>query len=160
QIITTAARRWPNRQALVDERGRSYTFAQWNVRVNQLANGLASLGVTHGTRVAFYLRNVEAIATAHPATQNLGAGSVPLNFRLREGEIPVIVEDSDARVLLYERSFASRIEKARAALPSVERYICVDGAEQEDVIDYETLLSSAPSDEPVADVQQNDLGVL
>src|SRR4051794_12519517 len=105
QILTTAAQRWPNRQALVDERDRSWTYAEWNARVNQLAHALTRLGIGHGDRVAFYLRNVEALATAHLATQKLGAVSVPLNFRLREGEIPVIVEDSQARLLLYERQF-------------------------------------------------------
>jgi fatty-acyl-CoA synthase len=160
EILTQAARRWPNRQALIDEHGRSYTYAEWNARVNRLAHALARLGIGHGDRVAFYLRNVEALATAHLATQKLGAVSVPLNFRLREGEIPIIVDDSAARLLLYERQFSTRIERARAELPSVERYVCVDGGERTDALDYETLLRDAPSDEPRAAVQPDDLGVL
>jgi imidazolonepropionase-like amidohydrolase len=102
-ILTHAAHRWPNHPALVDEDGRSFTYAEWNARVNRLANALALLGIGRGDRVAFYLRNVEALASAHLATQKLGAVSVPLNFRLREGEIPIIVEDSETRILLFER---------------------------------------------------------
>ena len=125
QILTQAAQRWPSRPALVDEDGRSFTYAEWNARVNRLANALARLGIGRGDRVAFYLRNVEALASAHLATQKLGAVSVPLNFRLREGEIPVIVEDSATRVLLFERQFTSRIERARPELGRIEHFICV-----------------------------------
>src|SRR6476620_9793088 len=110
---------WPHRQALIDEHDRSYTYAEWNARVNRLANALVRLGIGHGDRVAFYLRNVEALASAHLATQKLGAVSVPLNFRLREGEIPAIVEDSEARVLIYERAFSNRIDQARPSMPSI-----------------------------------------
>jgi acyl-CoA synthetase (AMP-forming)/AMP-acid ligase II len=122
-ILTHAAQRWPNRTALVDENGRSFTYAEWNTRVNRLANALARLGIGRGDRVAFYLRNVEALASAHLATQKLGAVSVPLNFRLREGEIPIIVDDSGTRILIFERQFISRIERARPELGRVERFI-------------------------------------
>jgi fatty-acyl-CoA synthase len=160
QILTESARRWPERCALVDERDRRWTYAAWNSRVNQLAHALARLGIGHGDRVAFYLRNVEALATAHLATQKLGAVSVPLNFRLREGEIPLIVEDSRARVLLFERQLSSRIDRARPALGGVEQFICVDAGTRDDALDYETLLGEAPADEPRTTVHPDDLGVL
>src|SRR5262245_23188039 len=160
EILTQAARRWPHREALIDEHGRSYTYAEWNARVNRLAHALTGLGIGHGDRVAFYLRNVEALASAHLATQKLGAVSVPLNFRLREGEIPVIVEDSAARVLLYERQFSTRIDRARSELGGIERFVCVDGGGRSDALDYETLLRNSPTHEPRASIRQDDLGVL
>ncbi len=159
-ILTHAAQRWPNRPALVDEEGRSFTYAEWNARVNQLANALARLGIGRGDRVAFYLRNVEALASAHLATQKLGAVSVPLNFRLREGEIPTIVEDSETRILLFERQFSARIERARPGLGRVERFICVGGGDRVDALDYEALLRGAPADEPSVSIHPDDLGVL
>ena len=159
-ILTHAAQRWPNRTALVDENGRSFTYAEWNTRVNRLANALARLGIGHGDRVAFYLRNVEALASAHLATQKLGAVSVPLNFRLREGEIPIIVDDSGTRILIFERQFISRIERARPELGRVERFISVGKGERADALDFETLLRDAPGDEPHASIQTDDLGVL
>ena len=160
QILTQAAERWPSRQALVDEDGRSFTYAEWNARVNRLANALARLGIGRGDRVAFYLRNVEALASAHLATQKLGAVSVPLNFRLREGEIPIIVEDSETRALLFERQFVSRIERARHELGRIEHFICVGRGDGAEALDYEALLRDAPDDEPRAAIEPDDLGVL
>src|SRR5262245_12018674 len=159
-ILTHAAQRWPNRPALVDENGRSFTYAEWNIRVNRLANALARLGIGRGDRVAFYLRNVEALASAHLATQKLGAVSVPLNFRLREGEIPIIVDDSATRILIFERQFTSRIERARPELGRVERFISVGKGDRADALGYDTLLSDTPGDEPRASIQPDDLGVL
>ena len=160
QILTHAAQRWPGRQALIDEHGRSFSYAAWNARVNRLAHALSRLGIAHGDRVAFYLRNVEALATAHLATQKIGAVSVPLNFRLREGEIPVIVEDSEARVLIFESQFTSRIERAHAQLPSTRHYVCVGRDDGADALDYESLLDDGTTDEPRVTIQPDDLGVL
>ena len=81
-ILRRAALLWPNRVALVDVQGRSFSYREWNERVNQLANALMRLGIGRGTRVAFLLRNVEALASAYLATQKLGAVAVPVNYRL------------------------------------------------------------------------------
>ena len=49
-ILRRAALLWPNRVALVDVQGRSFSYREWNERVNQLANALMRLGI--GTRDA------------------------------------------------------------------------------------------------------------
>src|SRR5207244_7245055 len=63
-ILSQAALRWPNRPALVDEHGTLLKYAQWNARINRLTRVLRRLGVRHGDRVAFCLRNVEALASS------------------------------------------------------------------------------------------------
>jgi fatty-acyl-CoA synthase len=159
-ILSQAAARWPNRAALVDERGGRLTYREWNSRVNQLAHGLRRLGVGHGDRVAFYLRNVEALASAYLATQKLGAVAVPLNYRLSGGEVAVILNDCAAETLIFEDQLRARVERARPELRSVELFIRVGGGEAEGPLSYETLVGESPADEPGASVQADDLSVL
>jgi long-chain acyl-CoA synthetase len=159
-ILSQAAARWPNRIALVDEHGTRLTYRAWNSRVNQCANGLRQLGVGHGDRVAFYLRNVEALASAYMATQQLGAVAVPLNYRLSGAEVAVILNDCAAQTLIFEDQLGARIERARPDLQSVERYIRVGGSADDSSLSYEALIDGSPTDEPDASVQDGDLSVL
>jgi long-chain acyl-CoA synthetase len=160
-ILSQAAARWPNRTALVDERGTRLTYREWNRRVNQIAHGLRRLGVGHGDRVAFYLRNVEALASAYLATQKLGAVAVPLNYRLRGAEIAAILNDCTAQTLIFEGAVSARVEQARPRLQSVERFIRVGGGgETDDALSYEVLVEESADDEPTASVHGDDLSVL
>jgi acyl-CoA synthetase (AMP-forming)/AMP-acid ligase II len=159
-ILSQAVLRWPNRPALVDENGISYTYREWNTRVNQLAHGLRRLGVGTGDRVAFCLRNVEALASMYMATQKLGAVAVPLNYRLSAGEIAVILNDCLAQTLIFEQHSSARVERARPQLVSVKRYIRVGGGASEDTLTYEALLYDSPRDEPDTSVAGHDLSVL
>lgn len=162
-ILSAAAARWPNRPALVDEHGTSRSYWEWNSRVNQVANGLRQLGVGHGDRVAFCLRNVEALASAYMATQKLGAVAVPLNYRLSGAEIAAILNDCTAQTLIFEDHVSARVEQARSELRSVERFILVDGRaggdEREGVLSFEALVNASPADEPAAMVHGDDLSV-
>jgi long-chain acyl-CoA synthetase len=159
-ILSQAALRWPDRPALVDEHGASWTYAEWNARVNRLAHGLRRLGVQHGDRVAFYLRNVEALASAYLATQKLGAVAVPLNYRLSEAEAAVILDDCAARTLFFEHQLRARVERARSELRSLADVIRVGGGERHGDLSYEALVDEGPADEPEASVRPDDLSVL
>jgi fatty-acyl-CoA synthase len=159
-ILSEAATRWPNRTALVDECGTRLTYREWNRRVNQVAHGLRRLGVGHGDRVAFYLRNVEALASSYLATQKLGAVAVPLNYRLSSAEVAVILNDCSAQTLIFEEYVSARVERARPELQSVERFIRVGGGEADDALSYERLVAESPADEPDGLVQGDDLSVL
>ena len=159
-ILSQAAARWPNRIALVDERGARLTYREWNGRVNQVAHALRRLGVGHGDRVALYLRNVEALASAYLATQKLGAVAVPLNYRLTGAEVAVILNDCAAQTLIFEDQVSARVERARPDLQSVERYIRVGGSADEWSLSYETIVCESLADEPDASVQGDDLSVL
>ena len=139
--------------------GRSPIEA-WNARVNQLANALLRLGVGRGDRVAFYLRNVEALASSYMATQKLGIVAVPINFRLSAGEITVIMNDCQAETLVYEHGLRESVERARPVLQSVKRFIEVGGSGRDDAMSYERLVEESSSDEPRSAVQPDDLSVL
>lgn len=54
QMLTTQARLQPDR---IGARDRAMTFAAWNARACQLANGLLALGLSKGDRIAVLAYN-------------------------------------------------------------------------------------------------------
>jgi len=68
--------------------------------VRRLANGLRSLGVAPGDRVAILLPNVPHFPISYYAVLALGAVAVPVNFLIRPQGLRSLLADSGAKVLI------------------------------------------------------------
>jgi fatty-acyl-CoA synthase len=92
-IVTSNARLYPNKTCVVDDHVR-LTWAQFNDRVNRLANVLFGLGLKKGDRLASRRR--------HGFSGNLFAVAsrfitVCLNYRLTTEQMLRIVKDRQPR---------------------------------------------------------------
>jgi acyl-CoA synthetase (AMP-forming)/AMP-acid ligase II len=94
-----AARRWPDRVALVDgERRRSYR--ELDERATRLARALLGLGLAPGERVAVVQENrIEYVETVI-AIARAGGALVPLLGALTGAEHAFMVRDADARFVV------------------------------------------------------------
>jgi 2-furoate---CoA ligase len=101
RMLLLAVERAAARTAFVDGPD-SLTYEEWGRRVYGLARGLRELGVGHGDRVAYALRNSIDHATLYFALQTLGAVAVPINFRSKAGGVRYILENSEARAIVVE----------------------------------------------------------
>lgn len=88
--VATHARLTPNKIGARDSR-RSLTFAAWQTRASQLANGLMALGLTKGDRVALLAYNRVEWMEMYAGLARAGLVAVPLNFRLMTAEIEYIL---------------------------------------------------------------------
>jgi fatty-acyl-CoA synthase len=103
------ARMTPDKAALV-QAGRITTYAELEHRSTRLALGLRQLGVERGDRVAFLgLNSVELVETMF-AVAKLGAVFLPVNTRLAPPELRHVLEDSGARLLIWQGGFESGVE--------------------------------------------------
>ncbi|WP_294643566.1 AMP-binding protein [uncultured Aureimonas sp.] len=91
----------PGALAIVDGTTR-LTYAEWLPRIVALAKGLTDLGLRPGDRVLTLLQNRWENATLHWACQFAGLVVTPLNWRAKSDEIDYALEDSEARILVYE----------------------------------------------------------
>lgn len=91
--------RTPDRVALSDDSG-TLTYAELNLRVNQLARGLLGLGVDVGDRVALLLNNCSEFVLTTFAALRVGAITAPINPRLSPAEIGYLLDDLEPRVLV------------------------------------------------------------
>jgi len=120
-LLARAALRRPDAEAVVDGR-RRLTYAELDARAAEAAGSFARLGLARGDRALLVLRNRLEHVVAYWALQKLGAVAVPVNFRLAGNELRYVLEDSGARLALFEASTAAsvldRIDAIRA-LPGV-----------------------------------------
>lgn len=102
--LAARAARSPSAIGLIDPEGRQVSFAALQANAEQLAHGLGQLGVERGDRVGLLLpHGVDFVEMVH-AVRGAGAVLVPLNSRLSRDELKWVVEDSDARVVVVDRT--------------------------------------------------------
>ena len=117
--LTQAALKWPEKTALVFE-GRRWTYAEWNRLVNKAAYAFRDAGIAKGDRVAILTYNLPEQVTAFYALLKIGAIPVPINYRLAANEVKYILDDSRARILMFEEALRAPVETIKDRI-SVEK---------------------------------------
>ena len=101
--LARIARKYPRRNALL--RGRTvWSYEEFDARVDRLAAGLASLGLSGGLRLAVLTYNSLEMVETIFAGWRLGAIVVPINFRLVAAEVRFVVEDSSPSVIVVDEA--------------------------------------------------------
>jgi fatty-acyl-CoA synthase len=88
---------------LTDEREISYAEVAHESR--RIADGLASIGVQPGDRVAMIMANYPEFAAIKFAIARAGAIAVPLNYLYRGDELRYVLADSGCRVVISMTGF-------------------------------------------------------
>jgi fatty-acyl-CoA synthase len=99
EALRATAGRFPARTALTGL-GSTLSFAELDRAADELAHGLASLGVTRGDQVALWMTNCPSWVVCWMACARAGAVLVPINTRFKPDEVEYILRQSDARVLI------------------------------------------------------------
>jgi acyl-CoA synthetase (AMP-forming)/AMP-acid ligase II len=109
-ILSVLAGKHPDKPAVIDDRGdgtvESITFAQFNRRVNKLANALMAGGLRAGERVAWCSRNSIEPLILQQAARKLQAQSVALHPRATRGEAVLILNAAKAALFFVEPDLA------------------------------------------------------
>jgi 2-furoate---CoA ligase len=158
RVLTFSVERYPEAQAVLDGDHR-YTYAEWNRRINRLANGLASLGVNKGYRVVILLKNREEMAAVHWALQKLGAIPTPVNWRYGPSDIEYVAKDAEARAVIFEGASLSAVEGTRERLGDIT-YVFVGKDAPTDCHDFEGVIDGSPDDEPSVEVAESDTSIM
>ncbi len=105
---TSSAVRYPDRQAIVDDRG-ALTFAEVDRRTNALARGLERAGIREQDGVAIMCRNHRGFIEATVACSKLGAGALYLNTAFAGPQIADVLAREDPVALVYDEEFTDLI---------------------------------------------------
>ena len=95
-LLEDSARRYPAKDAYIIM-GKHLSFKQVNALANQVANGLISIGIKRGDKVAMTCLNLPQFPIIYYGILKLGAIVVPLNPLLKGDEIAFHLKDSDAK---------------------------------------------------------------
>lgn len=154
-VIRRNARQYPQRIAIIYE-GRSYTYREYNQRVNRAANTLQSLGIGFGDHVAIVGRNsVEYLELCHAAAK-IGAVFGTVNWRLAPKEISFIVTDGDSKVLVIEAGFQETVAQVLDDLNGVTLVVFDGPVTLPGALAYDELVETATDKEPDVEVGSAD----
>jgi acyl-CoA synthetase (AMP-forming)/AMP-acid ligase II len=108
-----AAARYPQRSALIDERG-VLSFAELHLRTNALARELRKAGIHEGDGVAIMCRNHRGFVEATVACSKLGAGALYLNTAFAGPQITDVLAREDPVAVIYDDEFAPLVSAGAA----------------------------------------------
>ncbi len=123
------------------------TFRQLDAGSSRVAQGLASMGIGKGDRVAYLGKNHPLYFEALLGAAKLGAVMVPVNWRLAAPEIAYILDDSTAKVVFVGAGFGAMVEDSAT--------IGID-APGEATTDYRTWRDSFPATDPAVPLASED----
>jgi carnitine-CoA ligase len=154
-LITDRAEHWPERTAVLAEDG-NLTNADVVDRAARIANGLRSLGVSPGDRVATMLPSSAAYLSVWHGIVWAGAVDVPVNTELKGTFLSHVLRDSGARVLVTEGPWVERLRGAE--LPDLEHLVVVGPLPMQapvTVTSSDELLAEDPA--PITPREEGDL---
>src|SRR5215211_7721039 len=128
---------------------RRLTYAQLDERANRFAHHLLDHGVEAGNTVAIYSCDRAEWVEAMLGSYKARAVPVNVNYRYVADEARYILDNADAVVVVYERSFAPVVSAIRADLPKLRHAVVLeDGTDGEaltptDAVAYEDALAAA-----------------
>lgn len=95
-VLEDSARRYPEKDAFLFMDTR-LSFARANAAANQVANGLRSIGIQPGDKVALSCLNLPYFPIVYFGILKAGAAVVPLSVLLKGREVAYHLQDSDAK---------------------------------------------------------------
>ncbi|MBO1909829.1 AMP-binding protein, partial [Microvirga sp. 3-52] len=157
KIFDQTVRNYPEREALVDiKKNKRWTYEEWAVDVNRLANALQSAGVKKGDRVSTFLFNTSELITTLFATAKIGAVFNPINFRLKSEELSYILKDASPKVVLFEKALAEVVASVQAKFPEIQFWFIEEDA-PDYAKSYAAEVAKASTASPQVDVSETDM---
>ena len=141
----------------------SLTWSALLHRVQDVAGGLAKLGVGQGDAVAIMLANRPEFHIVDLAAALLGATPFSIYETYPPSEIEYLILDSGAKVAIVEQAYLPALLEARKALPELEHVIVVDGEPPDGTTALAAVEGSNPdfdADRDVPDIAPDDLVTL
>lgn len=100
----------------VDGLIRTLSVAEFARSTNNLARQLLDRGCEPGDKVAIYMRNRAEYLVATVAALKARLTHVNINYRYKADELRYILENSDARCVLFDAEFAETLDGVRESL--------------------------------------------
>jgi acyl-CoA ligase (AMP-forming) (exosortase A-associated) len=121
-LIACSAARTPDALALTHG-SSSLTYGQLHSAVEGFANGLLSLGLQRGERVAIYLEKRFECVIASFGAPAAGAVFVPLNPLLKPEQVAFILQDCDVQVLVTSPERLAQLQSVLAVCGRLKQIV-------------------------------------
>jgi long-chain acyl-CoA synthetase len=135
------------------------SYEQLYERSMRLANGLLSLGLKRGDRVAVLMLNCHRFLELYYGTMFARLVIVPLNIRWGAKEFAYALSDCQPKVFVLDATIYEHLKPyiEQLKLLGVENFLFAAEEAPEGMIAYEKLLKRASSEDPNIEVDEDDL---
>jgi acyl-CoA synthetase (AMP-forming)/AMP-acid ligase II len=175
-VFATLAKTLPDHRPVI-WRGREWTYAEMDARVDGVAHYLTSLGLgCHAERdrlqghesgqdhVGLYLRNGNQYLESMIGAYRARVAPFNVNYRYVEAELVYLLDNAKARALVYSAEFAPQVAAIRDQLPHLEFLIQVSGHTGQPLLPgavaYESIIATPPPASGMPTPSGEDLYVL
>ncbi|MEM1432673.1 MAG: AMP-binding protein [Pseudomonadota bacterium] len=154
-IWETVADTVGDRIALIGDSGVR-SWRDYEDRAARLAAAFDAAGIGLDSKVGIYLHNSNEYLEAQFATFKVGGCPINVNYRYKADELIYLLDNADAEALVFQSSYAARIQEVRKQLPKLKLLVQVDDHTETllpDVLDYERIQRDhrpRPRTEPIA----------
>ncbi len=111
--------RWRARKPAASCGGTTLTWAEFDRRTEQVANGIAALGLGRGDHVAVLMQNGLDMIEVLFGVVKSGACVVPLNPAVSDEGLEGMLRDCGARAVIASESQHARVDSMRPRLPQL-----------------------------------------
>ena len=140
--------RYANKEALTFK-DKKFTYKQFNERINQLSHALRDKGIQKGDKVAFMLFNCNELFEIIYACSKIGAIFVPINSRFIGREIKHVLQNSHAKLLIFNSRFSDEVQQAAKQAIETEIFISVGDTDPFALTNYEEWIATMSTSEPI-----------
>lgn len=153
--LRTAARRHPDRPALVDRAGE-WTYGDLDHEVDRWAAALRRHGVVPGDVVSWQLPNWWEAVVLHQATLRLGAVSNPIIPIYRHSEVTFILRQARSEIFFAPATFRgfdfpAMVGDICAELPDLATVVVVGDRAPDGTVTVDEFLTTTEADPPAGD---------
>jgi len=120
------------RHTAITHGARSFTYAQMGRNAKCLARALQELGIGKNENIAFLMANCPEYIFCEYALAKIGAVRVPLAVLLSPQDHVYMMNEAECTTLIYHHSMSQRVAGMVPNLKTVEHFICVGDAVDED----------------------------
>lgn len=126
-VLSMYADSQPDAPAIIDDPqggpARTITYRELNELANRVANALRSLGVQMKDKVCTVGYNAPEHFIVNGAVGKIAATTVPMNYRLKPGEIAYQIDNSDTCVMFAGPEHVEAVEAVRAQTPGLRHAV-------------------------------------
>ena len=138
----------------------SISYLQLEDAVRRLANGLSSLEIQKGDRVAILLPNVPHFCISYYATLAIGAIAVPLNFLLDSEELVYQYNDCGAKCLITWQGFEKQALLLEKKASDLQKIIMLGNRIPRSMVPLTRLIADSAPLEQAVNADEQDIAVI
>jgi len=149
QMLEKSASEVPQKEAIILGSQR-VTYGELEEASNKLANALIGLGLKKGDHVAILMSHCPEWVINYFGVVKAGGVAVLLGSMLKAPELAPLLRDSDAQILITEKSFSRMLSPVLSDILLLKHVIEVDGDS------YNNMMANSPSTSPIVDIKDDD----